>query len=375
MGANATDDPGKRLLAIRDAIDGVDRDLVRLLGERAALSAEVGRIKAGSRDVIFKPFREKEVFEKLLAANGPELPAEHLRSIYREIFSSSRALQRPQRIAYLGPEGTFSYFAGVQFFGHIADYKPMNDLHGVFQAVSAREADLGVIPLENSLQGTVGQSLDLFLRFDVFIQSELFFRISHSAMANVGRLSEVKKVYSHPQPLAQCGAWLRDRLPAAAIIPTESTAAAARRVAEETEGAVAIGNQQLAPMHGLTVLARAIEDQKDNWTRFVVVGPVPADQQARDKTSILFTLPDKPGSLSRVLEVFAGEHINMKKLESRPLLGEKWKYVFFVDLECDLKEERYSRALRRMGEVCHTLRILGSYPAGPSLDATAAEES
>jgi chorismate mutase/prephenate dehydratase len=128
-------------------------------------------------------------------------------------------------------------------------------------------------------------------------------------------------------------------------------------------------------MHGLTVLARAIEDQKDNWTRFVVVGPVPADQQARDKTSILFTLPDKPGSLSRVLEVFAGEHINMKKLESRPLLGEKWKYVFFVDLECDLKEERYSRALRRMGEVCHTLRILGSYPAGPSLDATAAEES
>ncbi len=364
--------PEQRLQEVREEIDRVDTSLLELLNRRASLSLEVGRIKAGSQDLVFKPFREKEVLQSLYARNSGPLPEEHLRAIYREIFSSSRSLQRPQRVAYLGPEGTFSYFAGVEFLGRSAEYTPMQDLHAVFQAVHSREAELGVIPLENSLQGTVGQGLDHFLRYEVFIQSEMFYRICHSLLSTAKTLAEVRTVYSHPQPLAQCSGWLRSNLPSAKIIPTESTAAAARRVAEtrgQEQGAAAIGHQGLGALLGLEVLARGIEDLPDNWTRFVVIGSSPAVKGAKDKTSMLFTLPDKPGSLVTVLELLAREGINMKKLESRPMRSEKWKYVFFVDVECDLEQERYREVLEQLAHACHTLRVLGSYPAGPQLDA------
>lgn len=364
-------DARQRMGELRREIDDIDKQLLELLNQRAAHSLEVGRIKAGSSDLVFKPFREKEVLQKLAAANPGPMPEEHLRSIYREIFSSSRALQRPQRVAYLGPEGTFSYFAGVEFLGKSVIFQPAQDLQAVFQAVTAGEAELGVIPLENSLQGTVGQSLDLFLHYELFVQSELFSRISHSLLSRAGSLSEIETVYSHPQPLAQCGGWLRSHLPRAAIIPAESTAAAGRRVLDDPTAA-AIGHRGLASMLGLSVLASAIEDQPDNWTRFVVVATKPAAQEAKDKTSMLFTLPDKPGSLVSVLTLFASAGINMKKLESRPLRGEKWKYVFFVDVECDLEEEQYSKVLEEFGHQCHTLRILGSYPSGPYLDVSGA---
>ncbi|MFV0422028.1 prephenate dehydratase [Oleidesulfovibrio sp.] len=357
----------QRMQGVREEIDALDSDLLELLNRRAELSLEVGRIKRDDPGVIFKPFRERDVLEKLRTNSRGPLPEEHLRSIYREIFSSSRSLQRPQRVAYLGPEGTFSYFAGIQFLGHSVEYLPQKDLHGVIRSVHARECELGVIPLENSLHGTVGQSLDLFLRYEVFINAELFCRISHSLLTGEKRLADITTVYSHPQPLAQCGEWLRLNLPNARIIPTESTAAAARRVCDE-KGAAAIGHGNLAERLGLTVLASAIEDQPDNWTRFVVVGPVPADQEGRDKTSMLFTLPDKSGSLAQVLNILAREGINMKKLESRPLRGEKWQYVFFVDVECDLGHEDYQQLVDELKHACHSLRILGSYPAGQYFD-------
>lgn len=368
----------QRLPQVRDEIDAVDQDILALLNRRASLSLEVGRIKAGSSDIVFKPFREKEVMQHLMERNQGPLPEEHLRAIYREIFSSSRSLQRPQRVAYLGPEGTFSYFAGVEFLGRSVEFTPMPDLTDVFRAVHSREAELAVIPLENSLQGTVGQALDLFLSYEVFIHSEIFYRINHSLLSTAKTLSEVRTVYSHPQPLAQCGGWLRSNLPTARIIPTESTAAAARRVAdgrEQEEGAAAIGHRGLGPMLELNVLAQGIEDLPDNWTRFVVVGSAPTLQGAKDKTSMLFTLPDKPGSLVTVLQLLAREGINMKKLESRPMRSEKWKYVFFVDVECDLEQERYSQVLEELEHACHSLRVLGSYPAGPKLDAAVSRET
>ncbi|ABB40280.1 prephenate dehydratase [Oleidesulfovibrio alaskensis G20] len=357
----------ERMGSVREDIDAVDRELLALLNRRAELSLEVGRIKRDDPGVIFKPFRERDVLEKLRSLSAGPLPEEHLRSIYREILSSSRSLQRPQRVAYLGPEGTFSYFAGIQFLGHSVEFLPQKDLHGVIRSVHARECELGVLPLENSLHGTVGQSLDLFLRYEVFINAELFCRISHSLLTAEKRLSDITTVYSHPQPLAQCGEWLRLNLPGARIIPTESTAAAARRIKGE-KGAAAIGHGNLAERLGLSVLASAIEDQPDNWTRFVVVGPVPADREGRDKTSMLFTLPDKSGSLAQVLNILAREDINMKKLESRPLRGEKWQYVFFVDVECDLNHEDYRQLVDELKHVCHSLRILGSYPAGMYFD-------
>jgi chorismate mutase/prephenate dehydratase len=329
----------------------------------------VGRIKDGSLDTVFKPFREKEVLDNLTAKNPGELPEEHLRAIYREILSSSRRLQRPQQVAYLGPEGTFSYFAAVSYLGHSAEFTPKAYLEDVFRAVAGREAELGVIPLENSLQGTVGQSLDLFLRFSVHVQAEIYCRISHALLSKAEDPRQVTVVHSHPQPLAQCAVWLRANLPGARLEPAESTAAAAHLAAADPASA-AIGHVRLAEMLDLRVLATGIEDLPDNWTRFLVIGACESQLGNRDKTSILFTLPNKPGALSGLLDVLAREGMNLTKLESRPLRGEKWKYVFFADVECDLGKDEYKRVLAELETGTHSLRVLGSYPAGPNLDVS-----
>ena len=365
-----------RLAEIRARIEEVDSRLLPLLNERAALSLEVGRIKAHDPGIIFKPLREREVLDNLARQNTGPLPDGHLRAIWSEILSSSRALQRPQHVAYLGPEGTFSYFAGVEYLGHSAIFHPCNDLAQVFEEVAGGQCELGVVPLENSLQGTVGVSFDLFLSHDVHIQAELFSRISHCLLSNAASLAEVRTVYSHPQPLAQCGGWLRAHLPNAALVPVESTAAAARR-AQGEPGAAAIGNGRLADLAGLAILARRIEDQAGNWTRFVIIGPQAARAQlggamrtpvpghtGADKTSLLFTLPDKAGTLSAVLDLLARYRINMRKLESRPLRGQCWKYVFFADVESDLEAPQYAELLEKL----HEVRILGCYPTGPQLD-------
>lgn len=369
-----------RLAEIRARIEEVDSRLLPLLNERAALSLEVGRIKAHDPGIIFKPLREREVLDNLARQNTGPLPDTHLRAIWSEILSSSRALQRPQHVAYLGPEGTFSYFAGVEYLGHSAIFHPCNDLAQVFEEVAGGQCELGVVPLENSLQGTVGVSFDLFLSHDVHIQAELFSRISHCLLSNAGSLAEVRTVYSHPQPLAQCGGWLRAHLPNAALVPVESTAAAARRAQGEA-GAAAIGNGRLADLAGLAILARRIEDQAGNWTRFVIIGPQAARAQlggamrspvpghtGADKTSLLFTLPDKSGALSAVLDLLARHQINMRKLESRPLRGQCWKYVFFADVESDLEAPQYAELLQKLHETCTSFRILGCYPTGPQLD-------
>ena len=369
-----------RLSAIRTEIDAVDQDLLSLFNRRAALSREVGHIKADVPGIIFKPVREKEVLDSLAARNPGPLPEDHLRAIWREIFSSSRALQRPQNVAYLGPEGTFSYFAGVEYLGHAATFHPCNDLTQVFEEVSSGNCELGVVPLENSLQGTVGVSFDLFLKHDVFIQAELFSRISHCLLSNAPSLAAVRTVYSHPQPLAQCGGWLRAHLPNAGLVPVESTAAAAQRAAQPDQGhTAAIGHGKLADLMGLGILASRIEDEPGNWTRFVIIGPGDARSGSRtggpqpghtgaDKTSLLFTTADKAGALSSVLDLLASNGINMRKLESRPLRGQRWKYVFFADVESDLEDPRYAPLLEKLHEVCTSFRILGSYPTGPQLD-------
>lgn len=369
---------GGRLKEIRREIDTVDNDLLRLFNRRAALSKEVGEIKARDRGIIFKPLRERDLLDKLAQANPGPLPEKHLRSIWREILSSSRALQRPQNVAYLGPEGTFSYFAGLEYLGHSAQFHPCRDIAQIFEEVTNGHCELGVVPLENSLQGTVGVSFDLFLKHDVAIEAELYSRISHCLLSNAPSLAAIDKIYSHPQPLAQCGSWLRSHLPDAALIPVESTAAAARRAVGE-ENAAALGNGKLAPLLGLEILGRAVEDEPGNWTRFVIIAPAATgdahipqasgpDKKGADKTSLLFTLPDKPGSLSVVLDLLARKGVNMRKLESRPLRGQPWRYVFFADVESDLNNPKHGDLLRELAQACTTFRILGCYPTGPQLD-------
>lgn len=367
-------DKSNRLNELRGEIDAIDADLLALLNRRAAVSMEVGRVKGGNGPV-YRPRREEEVLGRLRVQNEGILPDTHIRNIWREIFSSSRALQRRMRVAYLGPEGTFSYFAGVAFLGRSNDFLPCTDIHGAFQAVASGEAEVAVVPLENSLEGTVGQTLDLFQRFPVTIRAELFSRISHTLLAKEGGLGEIEVVYSHPQPLAQCGGWLRANLPGARLVPVESTAAAARRAAD-TPRSAAIGHRSLARKLDLTALATAIEDTSDNWTRFVVIAPESHDVEsakaepldAPAKTSIVFTLPDRPGALHSALDAITAAGVNMSKLESRPLRGETWQYVFFMDLECDLARPEIRAAVERLGNATRTMRVLGCYAAGSYLD-------
>lgn len=364
----------ERLNEIRKEIDTVDHELLQILNRRAALSREVGRIKQDNSGTILRPLRERELLDNLASDNPGDLPEEHLRAIWREILSSSRSLQRPQNVAYLGPEGTFSYFAGLEYLGRSAKFHPCRDITQIFEDVTSGHCELGVVPLENSLLGTVGVSFDLFLKHNVEIEAELYSRISHCLLSNSASLSEIKKVYSHSQPLAQCGAWLRTHLPNAALIPVESTAAAARKAAEET-GAAAIGNCRLSAMLGMDILARGIEDEQGNWTRFVIIGPARGKESAGqrnakkgEKTSLLFTLLDKPGTLARVLELLAENQVNMRKLESRPLRGQPWRYVFFCDVESDLNNPKFASLLEELAQNCTSFRILGSYPIGPQLD-------
>lgn len=355
------------LTDLRQRIDDIDERILELLNERADISFEVGRRKQGSDEPVFKPTREKRVMARLQVLNPGPLPDRHLFAIYREIMSSSRRLQRPERVVYLGPEGTFSYFAGIEFMGHSAELNPKPHFEDIFRAVADGQAELGIVPLENSLEGTVGQSVDLFFRYPAYIQAEVYMRISHALMSRAGELSRIRRVYSHSQPLGQCSDWLMNNLPHCERIPAPSTAAAARMAVDDPEAAV-VGHVRLAEMFGLTVLAEHVEDLPDNWTRFFVIGPRPSAEQGRDKSSILFTTPDRPGALATILKLFADQGVNMSKLESRPFREEKWKYVFFADLECDLTDQAYGPLLAELRNHCHTLRELGSYPAGPQLE-------
>ncbi len=352
---------------LRESIDDIDQHILDLLNQRAEISLEVGRRKQGSAEPIFKPTREKFVMTRLQVLNPGPLPDRHLYAIYREIMSSSRRLQRPERVVYLGPEGTFSYFAGIEFMGHSAELNPKAHFEDIFRSVTDGQAELGIIPLENSLEGTVGQSVDLFFRYPAYIQAEIYMRISLALMTKCTNLSQVKRVYSHSQPLGQCSDWLLNNVAQAERIPVASTAAAARMAQDDKEAAV-VGHARLAEMFGLGVMSEHIEKLPDNWTRFLVIAPRPSSEEGRDKSSILFTTPDRPGALANILKLFADSEVNMSKLESRPFREEKWKYVFFADLECDLSLEQYQPLLAELKNQCHTLRMLGSYPAGPQLE-------
>jgi chorismate mutase/prephenate dehydratase len=353
---------GSSLEQLREKIMELDNALVDLLNRRAELSLAVGRVKRGNADDVFRPGREAELLKCLEERSAGPLPKGHLRAVYREIFSSSRYLQRPQRVAFLGPEGTFSHIAALALLGSLASFHPQTSLADVFHAVENEDCDIGIVPLENSLQGSVGQALDLFMAYsDLHIRAETSCAVRHSLLSTSRDLTSVERVYSHPQPLVQCGNWLRNNLPTAVLLPVESTAAAARRVARESASA-AIAHASLAETLDLHVLAKGIEDAPGNRTRFVVLGRTPADRPGAGKTSLLFSVADRPGSLFTALKCFADRNINLNKLESRPMQGEPGKYVFFADLECDVFSEPYRAALEEARSHCLLLRVLGSYP-------------
>jgi chorismate mutase / prephenate dehydratase len=359
--------PKEALDRIRQEIDALDQQLITLLNRRAAASVEVARIKRESGKAgtsTYVPGREQDVLNNVLAANGGPLLEAHVRAIYSEILSSSRALQRPLRIAFLGPVGTFTYRAAESAakvrFGSFVEYLPGRTVAEVFAMTERGEADYGVVPVENSTEGSVGQTLDLFMDSNLRICSEILLWITHHLVGN-GPIEAVQRVYSHPQALAQCRHWLTTNLPKAETVESSSTAAAAKHAAEEL-GAAAIGTEEAAIQNGLRILARSIQDQANNCTRFLLLGQSTGAPSGHDKASILFSVRDRPGALFDVLSVFAKRGINLTRIESRPSRRQPWEYVFFVDLVGHPEDPPVSQALEEMHSACTMIKVLGAWP-------------
>ena len=347
---------------IRKKIDELDEKIIGLLNERTQLALEVGKTKAEEGKEFYAPERESEIYRKIDALShvGP-LPKDALKAIYREIMSSALSLEKALVIAYLGPQATFTHLASLSKFGSSVQYAPAASINEVFQEVAQKRADYGVIPVENSIEGAVSHSLDMFFDSDLKICSEILFEISHNLMSN-SDIKHIKRVYSNPQVFGQCRQWLERHLPRVEMIETSSTTAAAQR-AQKEDGAAAIGSKLAATLYNLPLLAEGIQDFAQNVTRFLVIARQIPKPTGFDKTSILLSVKDKVGALYEMLQPIKKYRINMTKIESRPSKKKAWDYYFFIDLEGHVENPKVSKMLREMEGKVKFLKVLGSYPA------------
>ncbi|GAB4260700.1 prephenate dehydratase [Deferrisoma sp.] len=356
-------DPKKRLAELRSAIDRIDREILERLNRRAELAREVGEIKRASGARFYAPGREEDLLRRLEAENPGPFPAAGVRAVWREIISASLALEAPMVVAYLGPPATFTHQAALRRFGESARLEPARTIGEVFERVEKGKAAYGVIPVENTTEGVVSHTLDMFLRSDLKIVAEVYLRVAHHLLNRSGRLADVERVYSHPHAVAQCRRWLEEHLPDVPVFDAASTAQAAK-IASEDPGAAAIAAEVAAKVYGLAVAEARIEDNPNNTTRFLVIGPDVPDPSGRDKTSLVFAVRHEVGALYRMLQPFYDNGVNLTKIESRPMPEEAWQYVFFVDLEGHLTEPRVERAIAELRGRCRFRKVLGSYPQG-----------
>ena len=356
----------KEIAKCRARIDRTDKQILALLNHRARLAQQIGRKKAQGDAPAFVPSRERRVLGSLVAANTGPLSARAVAGIFREIIAASRALEGPLSVAYLGPEATFTEAAARAQFGASASYLGVDSIPEVFSAVESERADVGVVPVENSTEGVVAHTLDMFIESPLKICAELELRVQHCLMARRTGLKGIRRIVSHPQSLAQCRRWLAANCPG---VPTEpaSTNARAAQVARRDSRTAAIAGASAAERYGLRVLARAIQDDPNNVTRFLVLGKHDAPSPSgSDKTSVLMTVRDEVGVLHKMLRPFSVHGINLCHIVSRPLRGKPWEYVFFVDLRRHRCEAAVRRALADLARHCTTLRVLGSYPTALS---------
>ena len=354
---------GGSLKELRDKLKNRDEKIVKLLNERARISLEIGKIKKSQSLNIYDPSQENRVYRYLNEINEGPLMGESLKEIFTEILSASKALQAPVSVAYLGPEASFTHAAAGSHFGKSASFSPQSTIFDVFDRVERRMANWGVVPVENSLEGTVKLTLDRLTSTPLSILAEVFLLINHSLISTRNTLGEIKKVYSHPQALAQCQEWLRKNLPGCPLHEMESTAKAAQKVLEDDEGA-AIGSNNAASVYGLNIISEGIEDHPSNVTRFLVIGRGENKRTGRDKTSIFFRTRHMPGALFHSLESFAGKEINLVKIESYPIKERMWEYLFFVDFNGHKEEEKIKECLKELQGQSTFVKMLGSYPMG-----------
>jgi chorismate mutase/prephenate dehydratase len=353
----------QELIEIRVEIDAIDDELVRLLNRRAELSLRVGALKKGSQARIFVPEREAEVYANVMRANRGPLRPEHLRAIYRELLSGSRSLQRAPRVAYLGPPASFSSQAATEFFGASSEYLPRPTFADIFVSVQGGEAEYGVVPVENSIEGPVQQNLDLLAEGEARVCGEITIPIAHFLMAREPlALPEVKRVYAHPQTDGQCRRWLASNLPAAEVMHVTSNTRAAE-LAQSESLAAAISPRQAAEIYGLTVLAENIQDFTSNFTRFFVIGESPSQRPSgRDRTAICFSIRDRVGALRDVVTVFADASLNLSAIQSRPSKRRAWDYLFFLEIEGHVADPHVAATLRAIEQHCVFLKVLGAWP-------------
>ncbi|MEW5786684.1 MAG: prephenate dehydratase [Pseudomonadota bacterium] len=347
-----------QLLNLRNRIDAIDDQVLQLLNERARLAQDIGHLKNG---VVYKPEREAQVVRRLQEGNPGPLPAESIAVLYKEIMSACRALEQPLTIAYLGPEGTFSEAAAIKHFGHAAIGLPCASIDEVFRAVERGEAHYGVAPVENSTEGAVNRTLDLMLNSPLNICGEVMLRVRQHLMRQQDDLTGIRVVYSHAQSLGQCHEWLSQHLPGVETVRVTSNGEAARMAAGNPEAA-AIAGELAAERHKLNIVARDIEDEPNNTTRFLVLGREAVSPSGRDKTSLVLSVHNRPGALLDLLSPFASHDIGLTKLESRPARGTAWEYVFYLDIEGHRTSTNIQHALTALEGHCTFLKVLGSYP-------------
>ncbi len=346
---------------LRKKIDELDDHLLDLLNERARIVIEVGNIKKAGNLDFHSPGREREILERLTTRNKGPFPQDTLRAVYREILSSSLSLERPLKVAYLGPRATFTHMAGMQQFGLAAQYVAVESIKDVFTEVERGRADYGVVPIENSTSGAVIYSHDMFIDSDLKIAAEIVLEVSHHLLNKSGKLEDINKIYTIAPAAAQCRQWLEKNLPGVPVQDAPSTARAAE-MASDDPSAGAIASEMAAVLYGLQIAGRKIEDNTNNITRFLVIAQKSPGKTGRDKTSIMFSIKDKVGALYSMLAPFAESNINLNRLDARPSGRKVWDYVFFLDMEGHIEDEVVATAIERLRQNCMFLKVLGSYP-------------
>ncbi len=356
----------QHLTDLRQGIDSIDTDIVRLINKRLEIGKKIGAIKDKKGTEVLDINRERKIMQRLMDINTGPADDDLLKYIFSVIMTATKQIQKSNRISYLGPEASYTHIAALHYFRHSGNFIEQSGLVDIFRDVEKKESHFGVVPVENSIEGAVNHTLDLFCEFDVEITGEHYEHIYHDLLSLSGEIRDVATIYSHPQALAQCRRWIRKKFPNIKIIETSSTSQAARLASEDNSFA-AIASSRAAHIYGLQVVEERIEDHSDNITRFLILGrdgvkyPKSLDKEGRYKTSLMFATSHVPGALFKVLECVNRAGLNMVKLESRPTKNQNWTYYFFMDLEGHIMDKAVSKTVEEMKKNSLFLKVLGAY--------------